>query len=438
MYFPIKFKFLIAFFAALGWFAFCFSLSLPWIQDLSRFIGTVFAVTIISFIALIPGFMNMFLLAGYLLDKRSECKRVTTWPDVTVLIPALNEENNIAETVKSIKRQNYLGNIEIIVIDNHSTDNTLGVLKALNIKDLKILQEEKQGKSYALNKGLSIAKSAYIITVDSDTVLLFDALEQLVGKMVTSSENTAAIAGSLYVRNSRQNLLTRMQEWDYFHAITAIKRMQSLFQGTLVAQGAFSIYKKECIEALGGWAPTVGEDIVLTWGFLLKKYRIDFAENAIAFTTVPPTYKAFFFQRSRWARGMIEAFLKYPKLLVTPRLIVFLIYWNLLFPLIDSSYFFIFIPGSIAALFGYYFIAGPMILAVLPIAILLHAVFFSGQRKIFQKHKLKIRKNIMGFFIYMLFFYLIMVPACIHGYLLEIFGRKKKWNSQSEAINDVR
>jgi poly-beta-1,6-N-acetyl-D-glucosamine synthase len=56
-----------------------------------------------------------------------------------------------------------------------------------------------------------------------------------------------------------------MQEWDYFLGIASIKRLQGLYQGTLVAQGAYSLYKTQCIKEVGGWPDAIGEDIVLTW-----------------------------------------------------------------------------------------------------------------------------------------------------------------------------
>ena len=90
----------------------------------------------------------------------------------------------------------------------------------------------------------------------------------LVERYLSDPPNTRAVAGTMLVRNSRANWVTRAQEWDYFHGIAAIKRVQSLYQGTLVAQGAFSIYDRATLIEVGGWADCVGEDIVLTWAML--------------------------------------------------------------------------------------------------------------------------------------------------------------------------
>lgn len=430
MYFSVRAKFLLALLFAFIWALFSTYVAMPWIRDLSYYIGSPMAWVVIFFIALLPGFMTAFMLSSFLMDKRPTKKTVDVWPCVSILVPAYNEAANIKDTLESILRLNYPGSYEIIVIDNNSTDDTFGILNSLDVDNMTILQEESKGKSYALNKGLSVAKYDLILTIDADTYLLSNALTEIVTSLVNAPSHTAAVAGSIYVKNSRKNFMTRIQEWDYFHAIASVKRVQSLFQGTLVAQGAFSIYKKSCLLELGGWDHLVGEDIVLTWGLIEKGYRIDFSEDAIAFTNVPETYSVFFKQRSRWARGLLEAFTKHPKVLIKPKLITFLIYWNLFFPAIDIALIFILLPGIIAAFFGYYFIAGPITLAVLPLSILMNLTLMYKQRHMFTKNRLVVRKNYLGLLYYVLFYNLLMSPASIYGYLSEIFNTKRKWGTK--------
>src|SRR5690606_27901820 len=100
------------------------------------------------------------------------------------------------------------------------------------------------GKARALNFALGEAKYELVVTIDGDSYLYKDALKNIVERYVQDPEHTSAVAGCILVRNSRKNWVTKMQEWDYFHGIAAIKRVQSLFQGTMVAQGAFSLYRK--------------------------------------------------------------------------------------------------------------------------------------------------------------------------------------------------
>jgi biofilm PGA synthesis N-glycosyltransferase PgaC len=242
--------------------------------------------------------------------------------------------------------------------------------------------------------------------------------------------NTKAVAGSILVRNSRENWITRAQEWDYFLGIASIKRIQSLFQGTLVAQGAFSLYERAALMKVGGWPNTVGEDIVLTWKFLSAGYRIGHAENACVFTNAPNTLRQFIKQRQRWSRGLIEAFKDEPHLLYKPRLTLLFIWWNFLFPFIDIAYTFGFIPGLILALFGKFWLVGPMTLALIPPGLLLNQVMFSRERDIFDQSNLHIRKNVFGFLFYMVAYGIVLQPACVWGYFSEVFRFKKQWGTK--------
>ncbi len=430
MYFTVKTKFIFAVLISLIWLIFSAWLSIPWIKDLSRFITIIPALIIVTSIALIPGFMYMFLTISYLVDNRKTRPFNGKYPGVSILIAAYNEEKCIVPTLVSIIKQDYEGEIQVLLLDDGSVDKTIKNAESVKMPNLQIVPANHAGKAAALNYGLTFANNELIITIDADTFLLASAIREIVDKYLAGPKGTIAVAGGIYAKNSRKNWITKIQEWDYFHAIAVIKRTQSLFQGTLVAQGAFSIYKKSALIEIGGWPHTVGEDIVLTWSLLAKGYRIDFAENAIAFTDVPDTYRQFFYQRSRWARGLIEAFRHCPRILLTRRLSTFYVYWNLCFILIDFVFCFAFIPGVIAAFMGYYFIAGPMTLAVLPLGLLNNVLFFKGQRRLFKKLNLKVRRNIVGFIVYFLLYQVFMNPAVIHGYLTEFAKLNRGWGTK--------
>ncbi|HJU50601.1 MAG TPA: glycosyltransferase family 2 protein, partial [Pseudogulbenkiania sp.] len=245
--------------------------------------------------------------------------------------------------------------------------------------------------------------------------------------------NTRAVAGTVLVRNSRENWVTRCQEWDYFHGIAAIKRVQSLYQGTLVAQGAFSLYDRATLVKVGGWPECVGEDIVLTWAILKAGYRVGHSEDACLFTNAPTSLGQFLRQRKRWSRGMIEAFKQHPGLLLKAQLPTFFIYWNLMFPLLDFAFTVGFIPGLVLALFGYFWIVGPLTLALLPIAMLMNFFMFKVERKMFDLHGMKVRRNPQGFLIYTLCYSLLLQPACLLGYLAELFNTRKHWGTKDTS-----
>lgn len=433
IYLPVKVKFVIALACALVWAGVSIYFDHQWLLQLSHHIGFGLAVVVIAGIAIIPGFMNAFLLASLIMDSRPKRIRPAAYPPITILTAAYNEESTIIDTINAIARQNYPGQVELIAINDGSGDMTGALLDAAqqSLSWLKVIHlPHNSGKFNALNLGLAQASHNLIITLDADSRLYRHALQNIVERYLDDPDNTRAVAGVVLVHNSRESWIAMAQEWDYFHGIAAIKRVQSLYQGTLVAQGAFSLYCKKTLHEMGGWPNCVGEDIVLTWAILHAGYRIGHCEDACVFTNVPTTLQRFARQRQRWSRGMIEAFKQYPGVLITPRLSTFFIWWNLFFPLLDMIFTLAFIPGMVLALFGYYWIAGPMTLTLIPIAMLVNYLMFTTEREMFDDNGLRVRRNIKGFLIYSLGYSLIMQPVCFLGYVAEIVNLKKNWGTK--------
>jgi len=279
---------------SLVWFAFTIWLALPWMRDLAALTNWTIALLIVGGIALVPGLMNAFLAASLLLDRRPRRRSFARYPAISILIAAYNEERLILDTLESIAIQNYPGEFEALVIDDGSTDLTARIVERLHYPWLRLLRQTKNlAKSAALNRGLAEARFDLIVTLDADSSLHSDALRNIVERYLSDPPGTRAVAGTMLVRNSRENWVTKAQEWDYFHGIAAIKRMQSFFHGTLVAQGAFSLYERDALEEVDGWEECIGEDIVLTWAMLARGWRIGYAEDACCFTGAPDRLGAF-------------------------------------------------------------------------------------------------------------------------------------------------
>jgi biofilm PGA synthesis N-glycosyltransferase PgaC len=433
MYLSVKLKFTLALIFAFAWMGGSIWLSLPWYQDLSSVIGPFLAYFFITFIAIIPGFMNAFVAMALLLDRRPKVIVDQHYPPVTVLIAAYNEENSIASTLSGIFLQDYPADIHIIVINDGSSDKTVDSVKALQSAhpNLELVDlGHNGGKASALNHGLAKCTTDIIISIDADSYILKDGISHLVGRYLSDPINTKAVAGEILIRNSRENWITKAQEWDYFLGIATIKRIQSLFQGTLVAQGAFSLYDRKTVVELGGWPEMVGEDIVLTWKILDAGYRVGHAEDALAFTDCPNTLRKFVNQRRRWSRGLMEAFKTTPSILFKPRLSTLYVWWNTLFPFMDIAFTFGFIPGMILACFGIYWIVGPMTLSLLPMAFLLNWQMYLKGRAMFRSENLKVRANALGFIFYVFAYGLILQPACVYGYFSELFNVRKTWGTK--------
>jgi biofilm PGA synthesis N-glycosyltransferase PgaC len=433
---PLKFAAVLA--LASMWTTFSIWLSQAWLRDLSAATNLAFALTAITFIAYVPGFMNAFLFAALMLDHRPARVRLSHYPPISVLVAAYNEANGIGDTLRSLAAQDYQGDFEILVLNDGSTDGTAGIVRravadlrfppgaAVKLHDFPI----NAGKASVLDRGLSAARHDLIVTIDADCWIHPDGLTHLVERLVSDPPETMAVAGAVMVGNARDTWLTRCQEWDYFHGIAAVKRMQSMFHGTLVAQGAFSIYRRSALEAVGGWPACVGEDIVVSWSILNRGDRIGYAEDAIAFTKVPTRLATFAQQRRRWSRGLIEAFKAEGSLLFKWRLRTVFIWWNLCFPPMDVVYTFVFIPGLLLAAFGKFYIVGPLTLAVLPLAAFWNLFIFGIQRHTFHQERLKVRRNLGGFLVYALAYNLIVQPICVMGYASELAGLRKTWGTK--------
>lgn len=427
-YIPVKGKFLICTTFACVWISLSWFLAQHWLADLAQVTGEMPAAIIVFFIALLPGFLNAHIISSVILDRPPKLQLDLDFPKISLLIAAYNEEQNIAETIRGIKNQDYPAAIEIIFVDDGSIDNTVSLISSFNLPNLKIVKARHGGKARALNEGLKHVTCDIVVCIDADTFLHPQSLRRIVARFLTDPSNTAAVAGCVLVKNSRSTFMTRLQEWDYFTGIASAKRQQSLYQGTLVAQGAFSAFRTKVIKAHHGWPSVIGEDIVLTWSLINSGWRIGFEPTAIGFTTAPETFNGFYRQRKRWARGMIEGLKRYGHLVwKSSRLSAFFVGIDFIIPFIDLFYAFVFLPGVILALFGHYYIVGPLTLLVLPLAFLIVLIMYKKQKAVFAELGLKVRQNMAGFAVYMLIYQAIMSPICVIGYGQEILGMTKRW-----------
>lgn len=415
---------------AIMWLLISIKLSLYWIKELNNVFHIVIVIIIITGIAYLPGFIGINLIASLILLKLKPNIQVNPC-QVTILIPIHNEEKNIYDTLFSIARQDYEGMIKIIVIDNDSRDQTLLKVKQaiedFNL-DIDILSELQLGKDKALNKGLAYVNTPYFITLDGDTVLHFQAIRTIFSTIINGGEEVGAVAGGILVKNDDENLLTKMQVYDYLLSISSIKNMQSMYSSTLVAQGAFSIYQTAIIKALGGWDDVLGEDIILTWKLLKIKKQVLFEPRALCFTVVPNNIKSFLKQRSRWARGMIEGLRLIKPWEQGTIYAKYLTLIDFIIPFIDLSYVLFFIPGVILGLANKFYLFGPFSLSVIPLVVFCFYLMYETQkRNVLKPLKVKLKLNLIAFLLFIIIFQALIAYASLIGYFQEWFKIKRKW-----------
>jgi biofilm PGA synthesis N-glycosyltransferase PgaC len=259
------------------WFALTVWASSYWFNALEDAIGLIAAVFFIGGLALVPSAMNMFIVASLLLDRRPPRRALARYPALSVLMYVRDQAQSIAQTIESIRRQEYPGPFEVILIDDASTDRTAQIVKDMGYRWIKVLRQSRnRGKAAALNRALESAQHDLIVTLDADAILFGDALWSMVERYVAAESDVRAISGCVLVRNSRENWLTRAQEWDYFHGLASMKRMQSQYQGTVIAEAAF-VYDRGA-EGDRRLALRRCRRRVLTWDLLQRGWRVGFAE----------------------------------------------------------------------------------------------------------------------------------------------------------------
>jgi poly-beta-1,6-N-acetyl-D-glucosamine synthase len=416
---------------ALAWAGFSLWFAIPWIEDLAASITLPLALIVIAGIAILPGYLNANLIASLLIDRPPPLRFDLDFPALTVVVACFEEEEAIEETIDYVAKQEYPGELRVLIADDGSADRSVELARQRAAGDprIEVLELEHGGKAQTLTAALQHVDTPLVATVDADTLLMPTSLERIVARLLISPPDTVAVAGAVFVRNSRRNFLTRAQEWDYFLGIASVKRQQGLFQGTMVAQGAFSVYRTAALARVGGWPDRIGEDIVLTWAMMRNDGRVGYERTAIAFTGAPETAGAFARQRRRWARGMIEGLREHGGALLTGgRANAHAVLVNFVFPYIDLVYSIAFPIGIVLAVFfGNFAIVGPMTLAVLPLNIALSMIMFHLSRKSFDEVGLKVRQNRLGYLGYLLTYQLFMSPVSVAGYAQELFGARRRW-----------
>jgi peptidoglycan-N-acetylglucosamine deacetylase len=239
-------------------------------------------------------------------------------PDVTVLIPAHNEETVIVQTVASVLATGTK-NLQIVVVNDGSTDQTGELLDqhfGANPRVL-IVHQVNRGKSAALSLAMSHAQTEIVVTIDADTEIEPDAIAKLLRHF--SDPRVGAVAGNVKVGN-RTRWLTRWQALEYITSQNMEKRAFDLLNCITVVPGALGAWRKEAIEAAGGISSdTVAEDADLTVAIRRLGWRVSYDEEAIAWTEAPETANALIRQRFRWTFGTLQSFWKHRDTLLRPK-----------------------------------------------------------------------------------------------------------------------
>lgn len=240
-------------------------------------------------------------------------------PKVAFIIPCKNEEKDIIETIWQCFNVDYPEEkIEVIVINDGSTDGTIEVLKNLKMiyPNIRIFDWPKnQGKRWGMAAGFSSSNSEIVIQLDSDSYVDPKSLRDLVAPFKNPS--VGAVCANGEPKNSNTNIITKMQAAYYFMSFKILKAAESSYDTVFCCSGCCSAYRKSAVmpilfEWLGekflGKSVTWGDDRALTSWLLKTGWKTVYADKARAYTVVPETFKKLLIQQLRWKKSWIVNF----------------------------------------------------------------------------------------------------------------------------------
>jgi len=255
----------------------------------------------------------LFLLSYYALFfiKRRLSRLDKKYKSISVIIPAHNEEEFIEEAIESVLKARFVGNKEVLVVNDGSSDRTLELIKKYKDK-VKIIDNKKHsGKSFSLNRALAKAKGDVIAIVDGDSYIMRDALVRSIREV--SRKDVVATCGVVKVRN-RYRLIGM---WLHIELVynSLIRSLFGKINANVVTPGALSVYRRKELIDIGGFSTEgFSEDVDIAIRLIRKGYKITFNDKIVSETNMPYDPKGFLRQRTRLARGLINLLKRHMKM----------------------------------------------------------------------------------------------------------------------------
>lgn len=246
---------------------------------------------------------------------RAPLNELTAFPDITVMMPTFNDSATIVDTLNSINAQTYKGQLNVVVIDDGSTDGATDIIKnwiettPLRFKFQHARNYVNTGrKSLAINAHLSKIEGRYIVLLDGDGIIDKDSIAILAREIENAKPNTVMVSGRTLVY-ARPGFANEIQDIEYYHRYYVDFESQSALDATFWCSGALSIISASDFLIAGGCDPNVlCEDTVMSCHQLFVKDKITkYCGDAVVFTEAQPTIKQLYKQRKRWLMAGLEA-----------------------------------------------------------------------------------------------------------------------------------
>lgn len=248
-------------------------------------------------------------------DFKVDTSPLESYPMVTIVVPAHNEDVVIAQTTRAILDMNYPHDkVELLLFADNCEDATyqemlkVKAMPEYATRDITITDRKGTGgKAGVLNDALKMAKGEYICVYDADAMPEKNALYFLVKKVLEDPERHVASFGRNKTRNANQNFLTRCINQE----IVVTQRIQHVGMWHMFKIGRIPgtnfIINTEFVKSIGGWRNgALTEDTDISFKIMQSGKLIALAYNSEAFQQEPETVKSYYMQRKRWAKGNYE------------------------------------------------------------------------------------------------------------------------------------
>jgi cellulose synthase/poly-beta-1,6-N-acetylglucosamine synthase-like glycosyltransferase len=291
------------------------------------------------------GLGGIFIVAAWMWKQRkSPTERMKSYPMVSFVVPAYNEEKRISQCISSLFRcaLDYLGLCQIIVVDDGSMDLTYEIAWATLKQNRKwwpkvygkvIRHTKNLGKVEAIRTGVNCALGSVIAVVDSDSWWDPNALRKLVDHM--SDGKKSAVTGYIHPSDGdeERNLYVTLQQLEYSQGLAVFRCAQVLGNAVLVVPGSIGLFKAEVLREILNKIEirSITEDFEITLEMHKKGFSVSYVNQARSGTIAPSSFKDFWDQRLRWFTGGLHNILNiHQKLLLKRRWLSLLLWWCLL------------------------------------------------------------------------------------------------------------
>lgn len=243
-------------------------------------------------------------------EKNQPSPLLTAFPKVSVLVPAHNEAQMIGSALQAAVAIDY-PDLEIVVVDDGSTDETRAIVESYVIKGQVrlILKNQNEGKAMALNDALPCLNGEIILIMDADAEPEPDILLHLLPHF--EHARVAAVTGNPRVKNV-DTFLARLQLIEFSSIVSLLRRSQRIWGRIMTVSGVVAAFRKSALLDVGGFSPEMPtEDIELTWKLQKRFWDVRYEPRAIVWMTVPSGFSGLINQRRRWSRGLMQVLRKH-------------------------------------------------------------------------------------------------------------------------------